>query len=302
MERIAGIYEFINTITGDIYVGQSVDIHQRYKTHLVGDSLIDKAIKEYGIENFEFIIYKVIDTTNLTRKELKQILDAEEIKRISELECCINVHGKGYNKSMGGGGSSFCPAWNKGISCIGHPLSDEAKEKISKANKGKVRTEEQRKNISKAIRKRFSDASEREKISKATKGRPAWNKGRNDYITEEAYNKMIIGAKKGSIIAAEKTRGIPRSDEFKSKVSEKTKEAMNKPEIRQKFLEVVQSDEFRQKQSDKMKKYWSDSKREELSKKQTGYVWFNDGTKNYRVYPDKYEYYESNGYTRGFLK
>lgn len=304
MERITGIYEFINTLTGDIYVGQSVNILKRYNDHVLrgSNSLIDTAIKEYGIDNFEFIIYKVIDTTNLSKKEIKHILDEEEIKRINELDCCINVSGHGYNKAKGGGGSSGCASWNKGKTQNGHPCSEQTKTKISKANKGRKRTPEQCLNISIAARKRYENQEERDKISKANLGKAAWNKGRNDYLTEESMNKIRTAALKGAITNGNKTRGKSKSNEFKEKVSEGTKEAMHTPENWNKFLSAVQSEDFRNKQREKMTKYWSDNKRKEQSLRQTGYKWFNDGIKNYRVYPKDYEYYISNGYNQGFLK
>lgn len=57
-----GIYKITNKLTGKSYVGQSIHCGERFDQHCGGNSqLIDKAIKENGIENFTFEILKTID-------------------------------------------------------------------------------------------------------------------------------------------------------------------------------------------------------------------------------------------------
>lgn len=301
MKRICGIYEFINKVTDDIYVGQSVNILRRYKDHVErGDnSLIDKAIKEYGIDNFEFLIYKVIDDTNLSRKELKQKLNEEEIKRIEELGCCVNITGKGYNKSIGGGGTSYCKAWNKGKHPDGHPCTDEAKQKISKANKNKKRTKEQCENISKGAKKRYENPEERQKVSERRKGKPVLIDGHG-----VNYGKQFSDEYKQNMSLAMlgKNKGKKRTKEQCEYISIRTKEQMALPENKQNFLDAVRTDEYREKQRNKMKAYWTDEKRTEQSQRQMGYVWVNDTIKNYRIRPEELIDYISNGYIKGLLK
>jgi len=274
MNKICGIYEFINILTGDVYVGQSVDIKRRYNDHVLrgGDSLIDKAIKEYGIDNFEFIIYKVIDIDGLTKKEIKEILNIEEIKRIKELNCCVSISGHGYNKSSGGGGSSNCKAWNFGISCIGHPCSEETKKKIGDKNRGRKRTPEQRENM----KGPFSEEHCKH-LSEAMKGRKAWNKGRNDYITDEAYNKMIEGGIRGGQINGDKTRGKQRSKEVCNNISIGTKKSFENPERYNKCLETNRNPDRCKKISNKRKKWWTPEKKAESSRRQTGGFYMTNG-------------------------
>lgn len=53
-----GIYKITNNINNKIYIGQSVHIKRRWAEHCKpsSDSLISKAIKKYGKDNFTFEI------------------------------------------------------------------------------------------------------------------------------------------------------------------------------------------------------------------------------------------------------
>lgn len=71
-----GIYKIENLINGKIYIGQSIHIEKRWTEHcrLSSNSLISKAIKKYGKENFSFqIIKEVSDLTELNNLEAKYI-------------------------------------------------------------------------------------------------------------------------------------------------------------------------------------------------------------------------------------
>lgn len=61
-----GIYSITNKINGKKYIGQSIDIHERWLSHKRKSSWNDqsakilyKAFKKYGLENFEFKIEKM---------------------------------------------------------------------------------------------------------------------------------------------------------------------------------------------------------------------------------------------------
>ena len=95
-----GIYKIQNLINGKIYIGQSIHIERRWAEHCQpsADSLIGKAIKKYGKENFSF-----------------QILEECGVEKLDELEdYYINknnsVTPNGYNveTSSFGGKTSFC--------------------------------------------------------------------------------------------------------------------------------------------------------------------------------------------------
>jgi len=70
---------------------------------------------------------------------------------------------------------------------FGKPRSDETKEKISKANKGKITSDAAKEKISKANKGKIRSDSVKEKISKANKGK---------IISEEAKIKISIAIKK----------------------------------------------------------------------------------------------------------
>jgi group I intron endonuclease len=95
-----GIYKITNKINGEVYIGQSIDIKRRWKTHITTsyneklkdyDSAIHRAIRKYGKENFEF---SVLEETKLDKK----LLNEREIYWIKT----YNSYGKGYNETPGG--------------------------------------------------------------------------------------------------------------------------------------------------------------------------------------------------------
>ena len=51
-----GIYKIENLINHKVYIGQSIHIERRWKEHCANStsSVISKAIKKYGKENFSF--------------------------------------------------------------------------------------------------------------------------------------------------------------------------------------------------------------------------------------------------------
>lgn len=70
-----GIYKITNLINQKIYIGQSSHIEQRWKEHCrnSSSSLISKAIKKYGKENFSFEIIELCLEEELDEKEAQYI-------------------------------------------------------------------------------------------------------------------------------------------------------------------------------------------------------------------------------------
>lgn len=73
-----GIYKITNLINGHCYIGQSIDIMRRWKTHINGAVRatsrsykypLQKAIRKYGVENFNFEILCVCSKSELIYKE-----------------------------------------------------------------------------------------------------------------------------------------------------------------------------------------------------------------------------------------
>ena len=94
-----GIYKITNNINNKIYVGQSIDIKERWKQHLYKaynekelgyNSAIHQAFRKYGYENFSF---EIIELCN------KEELDVKEIYWIKTLNSLAPI---GYNILPGG--------------------------------------------------------------------------------------------------------------------------------------------------------------------------------------------------------
>ena len=95
---MVGIYKIRNKINGKIYIGQSIKIEERWKSHILNSrqekitdssQVIHKAINKYGVENFEFSILEECDEASL---------DEREIYWISVYDSYYN----GYNCTKGG--------------------------------------------------------------------------------------------------------------------------------------------------------------------------------------------------------
>lgn len=88
-----GIYKFQNLITQEVYVGQSVNIEERYKRHkrdyIEGTTQFYKGIQDWGWENFS---YEILELCN------KEELNDREIFWINYYDSYNN----GYNSTKGG--------------------------------------------------------------------------------------------------------------------------------------------------------------------------------------------------------
>jgi group I intron endonuclease len=76
-KEIIGIYKITNKINGKIYIGQSVNIINRKKTHYrkyhKGCPHLYNAMDKYGFDNFEFEVIEECDIEDLDRLEQKYI-------------------------------------------------------------------------------------------------------------------------------------------------------------------------------------------------------------------------------------
>ena len=90
-----GIYKIENKINGKIYIGQSVNIERRWKDHRVRskykNEILYDDIREYGIENFNWIIIEECNKTELKNKEKYYI------------KLYNSLYPYGYNKALGSG-------------------------------------------------------------------------------------------------------------------------------------------------------------------------------------------------------
>ena len=208
-----GIYMIKNKVNGKMYIGQSVYIEKRWRDHkecLRGNQNkpnkhLQSAWNKYGEDNFEFTIICECDESQL---------DTMEIDYIAKL----NTYDPdfGYNKTYGGGGSRATEETKEKMSeaqkgknnpMYGKHHSEEAKRKLSEAHKGKTLSEETKTKISEAHKgennpfygKQHSEESKR-KMSAAQKGR----------TFSEEHKKNL----------SESLKGRPFSEEHKRKIRE----------------------------------------------------------------------------------
>lgn len=80
MNKIIGVYKIVNTVTGDFYIGSSIDIKKRWKDHKVPSTrknrpnmLLYKAMQEYGLECFSFEILEEVEPERLRQEEQRLI-------------------------------------------------------------------------------------------------------------------------------------------------------------------------------------------------------------------------------------
>ena len=128
---IPGIYKWENRINHKCYIGQSIDLNKRLAHHFSNiknnryDNPLYRAIKKYGLENFDVTIIEVLEASD----DLKSKLDEREVYYIQK----YNSYGKnGYNQTLGGDG---------GI--LGYKFTEEQREHVSK-NSTKVAAEKSR--------------------------------------------------------------------------------------------------------------------------------------------------------------
>jgi group I intron endonuclease len=209
----SGIYAIRNAINGKFYVGSSVCMAERIRTHKRmlekgshHSQKLQRAWAKYGESAFEFLILESVRAEDLLLRE----------------QYWIDFH----RSATDAGGYNICPtagnilgvkrsaetreklsAWQKGIPT--GPMPDEIKKKIGDANRGKEKHAEWRQKLSDAHKGRPKDLAHREKLSIANMG---------NTHTDEARAKIGAGA-----------RGRIKSDEERAKLSAALRGQIRKP-------------------------------------------------------------------------
>lgn len=166
-----GIYKFTNKINGHSYIGQSIDIEKRKKTHLQRaycntlsnkeyDKAFYRAIRKYGWDNFDFEILKICP-----QEELNQW----EIYFIEKYDTFYN----GYNEDEGGNMFLYIKDGEK------HP-----RHKLTEADVYNIREEYAQHHIKEEVYEKYKDKIGPSGFHKIWNGE-TWQKVHRDVYTEE---------------------------------------------------------------------------------------------------------------------
>jgi group I intron endonuclease len=198
-----GVYKITNSLDGKLYIGSSSNIYKRWDRHR--NSLrkgthpnlhLQQACNRDGLDAF---VFEIIEETI---KDKKVILEREQfyIDLYKSFE-----NDKGYNLTT----SSSSPA--------GFRHTEAAKEAIRQARLGKRLSKASRKKVTDFLTGHEVSQETRDKISEANKGKTAWNKGLKTGPLPESQKKAIGKGNKG------KRTGIFVSEETRRKLSESHK-------------------------------------------------------------------------------
>lgn len=144
--KISGIYCITNKINGKKYIGQSIDIIDRFRQHKKKSSnqIISKAIRKYGVDNFNFEILLRCPHMCMNYWENYYIIKHNTINPI------------GYNLESGGTDRYFISNETRNkmsISAKNRPkISEETKTKLSKASKGRKWSPESKAKLSNSVK------------------------------------------------------------------------------------------------------------------------------------------------------
>lgn len=169
-----GIYKWTSP-TGKIYVGQSKNLKQRKEWYLSNGieqasmPKLKRSFKKHGIENH---IFEIIEYCSL-----EQLNDRETYWGLY-----YNTLEKGLNCKLGE------------QNCI---FSENTKDKMSKAKKGKSLTQQHQKNKEKSLQKYWDNLKIKKEIKKQNKPK---------YIPTEEHRKNLSKAKKGKQIHTEESK------------------------------------------------------------------------------------------------
>jgi group I intron endonuclease len=225
----AGVYQITNAVNSDRYIGSSVNIWTRWKTHTSRlrksnhcNSYMQRAWDKYGEENFTLTPLILCERFELERYE-QLCLDALKPEYNVTLDVSAPMRGMKFSKEHR---DKIAKALIGNKSRLGHKSTEEQKRKISAAHTGKKLSEEHCANI--GLSKRGNTFRRGVKLSDETR-----EKLRLSHLghipTEETKAKMSESQKanpnnSGRFKKGDKAHlGYKHTEESKKKMSESVK-------------------------------------------------------------------------------
>jgi hypothetical protein len=236
-----GFYHFtyltINTINNKFYLGKHTtkDLNDGY----IGSGIAFKnAIRKHGQSNFQHYRLQFFNTAQDAYIAEALLITEDVIKKYrDELKVCYNLKTGGF----GGGG-----------------LSEESKEKRSKASKETRSKAEYKEKHSKSMKEACARPEVKEKMSKAIKeacARPEVKEKHRSAI-KEAWSRPEYKEKRSKAM-----KELYARPEVKEKHSKALKESHARPEVKEKLSKASKESharpEYKEKQSKAMKENWS---------------------------------------------
>lgn len=150
---MTGIYIITNKVSGNTYVGQSVDIGRRFMEHRTisaeHNQSLKRALLKYGIENFSFEVLEECPAEKLNEREMFYIAklhprynrtkggDGRARPLTSEEKEHLRECGKKQWEAMSAEKKAKQIAENLKGPRVGHSVSEKTREKLRAANLGK---------------------------------------------------------------------------------------------------------------------------------------------------------------------
>lgn len=165
MARI--LYKITHIESGRAYIGQTTDFKRRMKDHCTANkriSLINRAIKKYGKEQFKFEKLMICEDF---------MIDEMEQKAIASFDTLVP---NGFNLETGGNACKKLSqetrqkirekAIGRPSPTLGRKMPEEQRQKLIADNKGKILTEEHKNKISSGLKKKFENLNQEERIKR----------------------------------------------------------------------------------------------------------------------------------------
>ncbi len=217
MSELIYLYMYQHRESGKAYVGVTSNPQNRFKRHAIGKSAavaFNRAVQKYGIDSFSHHILAVFDD-----------IEAANYHENAAIKAFGTLSPNGYNLVGGAPRSKY-------FGCH----SDETKEKIGAAQRGKIISDDALRNLREAMR----DPEVRSKISRAMKGKkPAAitiEKRKEKYtgvpLSPEHRAKISAGVRKSDVLerVVAASRGRVVFQETRDKMSKSRKGKTRTPE------------------------------------------------------------------------